>query len=150
MISISRYSSVLSTEKPYFDTEEAQKREVSALVQANEDLMKEYIKIKKNLEHTNLNTEVEIKGEKYKISDLLVIKRKMSKSMIRTFESLTERDSLTRMSSYRSSEGERPKIVRMYKEEDKNEGLNKWQDIYDNIDSRLEVVNATHDLLEIE
>lgn len=150
MIMISKYSSRVSTEVPYFETEERQKTEVKSLVQSNEDLMRRYLELKKNLEHTNLHTAVEMKGTEYSISELLVLKRKMAKTMIETFDSLTARSASMRLSSIRRADGEaQPKVLRLYKEEDKNAGLDKWQDMYNNIDARLEVINATCDLLEL-
>jgi hypothetical protein len=45
--------------------------------------------------------------------------------------------------------GERsPQVVLFYDEKDKIAGLDKWQDLYNNIDSRLEVINATTDLVD--
>jgi hypothetical protein len=80
------------------------------------------------------------------------MKRKMARTMIETFDSLNARASNMRLSSLsRSSTSETPpKVIRLYKEEDKNAGLDKWQDMYNNIDARLEVINATNDLIEVK
>ena len=151
MESISKYSSLLNTERPYFETEDRQKQEVKSLIQANKDLMEEYLKLKKDLEFTNLVTLLELGGRKYSISELLVLKRKMAKNMINTFGSLNAKAANTRLSSARMrGEEKTPQAVRLYKEEDKNAGLSQWQEIYDNIDSRLEVLNATEDLKEMQ
>jgi len=151
MEGISKYSSLLNTERPYFETEDRQKQEVKSLIQANTDLMEEYLELKKNLEYTNLSVTLELGGKKYSISELLVLKRKMARSMIETYESLNARSANMRLSSSRvRGEDKTPQAIRLYKEEDKNAGLGKWQDIYDNIDSRLEVLNATEDMHEMK
>lgn len=147
---ISRYSSMVSTEKPLFETEEKQRKAVSSLVQSSMDLLQEYLVLKKQIEETNLRTEVEMGGTKYTLSDLLIIKRKLAQIMISTFTSMNDTEGQRRLSMARGSapEGKTPHVVRFYKEEDRNKGLNEWQDLYDNIDSRLEVIVATTDLIE--
>ncbi|MHA1817343.1 MAG: hypothetical protein ACTSX1_15180, partial [Candidatus Heimdallarchaeaceae archaeon] len=57
---IQRYASQVSTEKPYFETEEKQAGEVKKLVQANTDLMTRYLNLKQRVEYTNLMTVVEM------------------------------------------------------------------------------------------
>jgi hypothetical protein len=40
-------------------------------------------------------------------------------------------------------------IDRYYDEHDKNEAIAEWRNLYDSIDSKLEIINATMDLIEI-
>lgn len=144
---ITRYSSMVSTERPQFKDEETQRKQVKSLVQANTDLVNEYLDLKKRIENTNLLTEIEIGGTKYRISDLLVIKRKLAKMMQNTYAAMNTTDADMRMRGVRSPEGQTPTVVRLYSEEERSKGLRLWQDLYDNIDSRLEVINATTALL---
>lgn len=147
--SITTYASSVSTEKPLFETESVQKKEVSSLIQANGDLLKEYLCLKRKIEETNLRTIVEIGGVDYAISDLLVIKRKLANNMVRTYRALNDEQGERRKGSAGAGpDGVRPHVVRFYDEKEKNEGLRKWQDLYDNIDSRLETINALTDLIE--
>jgi len=148
---IQRYASMVSTEKSFFETEEKQKKEIRFLIQSNQDLMERYLDLKKRIEYTNLFTTIEMNGKKYSISDLLVIKRKMAQTMLNTFNSLNDHEGNSRLRSYGtgSTAGDRPHVVRYYREEDKIAGLKVWQDLYDNITSRLEVVNATTTLLSL-
>ena len=140
---INRYASTISSDKPLFDTEEKQRREVKALIQSNQDLMNEYLILKKKIESTNLSTVVSMGGFSYTISDLLVIKRRLAKLMMATFEALNENQGRQREKfSAVGPDGKRPYVVRFYNEEERNEGLRKWQELADNIDSRLEVLNA--------
>lgn len=144
---IERYSSMVSTEIPIFESQEEQKRKVKGLVQANGDLLQEYLNLKSRIERTNLETRVRISEREHTIAELLVIKRKLAQSMIRTFEALNEKSGAQRLRNAPQIEGRTPHVVRFYTENDRNEGLRSWQDFYHEIDSRLEVVNATTELL---
>ena len=148
--SITKYSSMLSTERPYFPTEDDQRDEIRSLVQSNTDLFTEYLGLKKRIEKTNIFVTVELGGKGYSLSDLLVIKRKLAVKMIETYSAMNDKEGHQRIRNARtpsSIEGN-VNIVRFYVEDVKNKGLREWQDLYDNIDSRLEVINATTDLVE--
>ncbi|MCK5019064.1 MAG: hypothetical protein KAS32_18535 [Candidatus Peribacteraceae bacterium] len=145
---ITRYASMVSTERPYFKDEDEQKKEVSSLVQANTDLFNNYLAIKKRIEMTNLTVTVLMDGVDYTIGDLLAIKRRMGRFMLNTFNSLNDSAAASRVRSAPVVDGERAQVVRLYDEKTKNEALAKWQLLYDNISSRLEVVNATTNLVD--
>lgn len=144
---IKKYSSQPSNERPYFQDETTQRKEVKNLVQANNDLLNNYLSLKKRIEKTNLGVEVEVDGRAYTISELLVLKRRLSKIMIDSFDSMNDQNAKHNIMSMRGVDNS-VRVERFYDERDKNEGLRKWQDFYDNIDSRLEVINATTDLVE--
>ena len=149
---VTRYASMVSTEKPLFETDVKQKKEVNSLLQSSNDLLTEYLGIKRKVEETNLAVFATIDGTKYSLSDLLIIKRKMASQMMFVYQSLNDTEGKKRLGQVRGwgagEGGNTPTVVRFYKEEDKNAGLKKWQELYDNIDSRLEVINATTDMIE--
>ena len=147
---ITEYSSKLSTEMPRAQTKEDQAKEVASLIQSNNDLCAEYLKTKRSIEYTNLKVTVELQGKSYCISDLLVIKRKLSKMMVATYRSLNDCMAQSRLRSAPKFDGETPKVEVLYDEREKLENIRKWQDLEDAIDSRLEVVNATTDLVDME
>lgn len=150
--SINQYSSMTTNERPYFDTEPAQKSKVKELIQANGDLLQEYLWLKRCIEKTNLETIMEIGGVEYTLSELLVIKRKIGSYMLKTYEAMNDNAGNSRLSQYRgatTADGKTPTVVRYYSENDKLDGLKKWQELLDNIDSRLEVQNATTELIEV-
>lgn len=148
-LQITQYASMVNTERPYFDTEEKQKKEVQSFIQSNIDLLHEYLKLKSRIEKTNLGVNVEMGGVQYSISDLLIIKRKLAKMMASTYEALNTTAAQSRMRNLSVGSGDRaPVVVRLYDEKAKNTELDKWQDLYSNVDSRLEVINATTDLLD--
>jgi len=140
---ITRYSSMVSTERPYFASEEEQKREVAGLVQSNVDLMNEYLTLKRQIEYTNLVVYIRMGDREYSISELLVMKRKMAQQMVVTFLAMNDQAGQTRLRNATGTTDKQPQVVRLYDESYKNNNLRMWQDLYHEIDSRLEVVNAT-------
>jgi 16S rRNA C1402 N4-methylase RsmH len=148
---IVKYSSLLSTERPIFETENKQREEVSKLIQANTDLELEYCRIKAMIDYTNLMIYVQIDDENRSIHDWLTLLRKTGKLLIQTYESLTDKDALTRitMRNLRDKETTNPTIVRLYDENTKRNNLRKWEDLIagKTIEGRLEVINATTKLM---
>jgi hypothetical protein len=144
---ITEYAAKPSNEKPVFETEEKQKKEVKSLLQSNEDLLNDLLTLKTQVEYTNLVTKIEIDGKNFSISEMLVLKRKGAQLMKKTYEALNTTMLEHKIRNY-SNQSKDISLDRFYSEDEKNINLSKWQSIYDNIDSRLEVVNATIDLIE--
>lgn len=150
--SIGEYSSSLSIYSNIFGSAPKQQKEVKEYIQSSEDLLKMYLKLKQAIEKTNLEIVVEIEGKKYSISELLVLKRKLAKVMEETFGALSDQKAKVDLENMNvrmvDKEGKEPTVIRYYDEKYKNEGMKKWRDLYDTIDSKLEIVNATTDLVE--
>ena len=147
---VTEYASKLSTEMPRFQTKDDQAKEVASLIQSNNDLCAEYLRIKRSIEYTNLKVTVELQGKAYSISDLLVIKRKLADRMVATYRALNDTVARDRLRNAPKFDGETPKVEILYDERTKLDNIRKWQDLADTIDSRLEVINATTDLIEME
>ena len=147
---VTEYASKLSTEMPRFQTKEDQAKEVASLIQSNNDLCAEYLRIKRSIEYTNLKVTVELQGKAYSISDLLVVKRKLADRMVATYRALNDTVARDRLRNAPKFDGETPKVEVLYDERTKLDNIRKWQDLADIIDSRLEVINATTDLIEME
>ena len=145
---ITKYASVLSTEKPAFETEEEQRKEVKKLIQASEDLATEFLKLKTQIEKTNLQVTATIGGRTHTLSEFLVIKRKLARMMQQTYQALNTSSAENRMHSVRFAPDQKVNIVQLYDETTRNEKLREWQELYEEVDSRLEVINATEDLIE--
>lgn len=155
---IERYASILDNEKPAFESEDEQRREIKKIIQSKNDLVKRYLLLKKRIEYTNIMTEVGyneknslidrfLKPEIYKIytiSDLLSIKRKLAALMIKIYESLNTTAAENRKRSIDSN-----MVIRLYNEKEKMFGIRKWRTLSDEIEMRLETINATTKLLEI-
>lgn len=149
---ITKYASMASNEKPYFESADKQRAEVRSLVQSSMDLIQNYMKLKRDIEYTNLMTKLIIKGKEYSLQDALVIKRKLAGLALRVYQALNDSAGGQRIATMRigSSEGKTITIERYYKEEDRNRGIKEWQDIVDEIESKLEVINATTDIIEFQ
>lgn len=152
--SVNKYAAIVSNERPLFDSEDGQKKEVKQIIQSNLDLLNEYLKLKKRIERTNLQIVVEIGGVDYTISDLLILKRELVQLIVQTYDALNTNqaqmklNAMSRQHHVAGQQGESLRINHMFDEKDKNKQLRKWQDLYDNIDSRLEVINATTPLMD--
>lgn len=147
---IQRYASQVSTERPYFEKEDKQRTEVKKLIQSSQDLIKRYLDIKQRIEYTNLMTIVEMNGENFSISELLVIERKLASLMFSTYNSLNDKEGNARLRNTPSPQGtSAPHVVLFYNEEEKRDGARKWQDLMNSITTRLEVINATTPLLNL-
>jgi len=145
---ITQYSSGLSNEKEIFGSEQKQIDEVKSLLQANVDLFNRYLYLKRSIERTNLETKVEFSVGTYSISELLAIKRRLQHGVINTFKALNTQSAEARMRTIKIPDNVEVKVVRYYREEEKNILLKSWMEFFENIDGRLEVVNATTDLID--
>jgi hypothetical protein len=148
---ITRYASMINTQIPLFESQEKQREEVARRVQANVDLVHEYLRLKRRLERTNLAVRVKIQNKEYSISELIVLRRKLIDSLLLTYSSLNDFTGKSAQRSAPNIQGQaQAHVVRLYKEEDKQAKLRKWMDFKAEIDGRLEVVNATTQLLDDE
>jgi hypothetical protein len=148
---VNEYAALPDNERLHFGTKDAQMKEIKGLIQANADLVQHYLTLKKKIELTNLKTVVDINGAKYSISEMLVLKRVLAKMMVNTFNALNDTKAKQRLSATPASiRSEKSVIIeKFYSETEKNMGQRSWDDLYHAIDSRLEVVNATTELLEL-
>lgn len=147
---INEYAALPDNERLHFGSKDNQAKEIKKLIQANIDLAKNYLNLKSRIEYTNLMTKVEIDGKEYTISEMLVLKRVLAKMVIQTYNALNDSQASMRIrSSSRASSEKNPVIEKFYDESEKTAGQRKWDDLYHSIDSRLEVVNATTELLEM-
>jgi len=148
---INEYAAIVSTEKPIFGTEAEQRKQVEQLIQANTDLATEYLNLKKRVDLTNIQTQVTMGKKVYSISDLLWIKRSIGKAMETTFQALNDQLAERRLVGIRQQPGgkEPGHVERMYDETRKYDGLQFWQGLKDETENRIEVINATTDLVEL-
>lgn len=82
----------------------------------------------------------------------LQIKRLVGKWMRNTYAALNDKLAEQRMAAMRiqlQSADKTPRIERMYDENKKYEGMQFWQGLEDEIEVRIEVINATTELIEL-
>lgn len=76
-----KLSSILSNEKPLVGSSiEDQKKEVNALIQSNEDLFDNYLKLKLAIEKTNNATSITINNKTLTITERLAFRRNASEA----------------------------------------------------------------------
>jgi len=148
-VQINEYAALPDTERLHFGTKDAQMKEIKSLIQANADLVDTYLKLKQRIEYTNLKTIVEINGIKYSISEMLVLKRSLAKLMVSTFNALNDSQARSRSTSHLGRSEKSPIVEKFYNESEKTNGQRNWDDLYHAIDSRLEVINATTELIDL-
>ena len=148
MAEIERYSSRLSTEVPYFSSDEDQVKEVNSRIQSGEDLMKRFLNLHERIIQTNLTVKLEFGGKMYSIQELLDLRREIGSLMRGVYSSMNDRHAEQRRQQFRGQSESNMHIVRLYDEKTKNEKLRDWDDFLASIDARLEIVNATTDLVE--
>lgn len=140
----------LSNEMPKCNSDDEQRKKVKELIQSSEDLVKRYLKIKRDIEYTNIVTNIQYGGKDMSISELLVMKRKLISIHSFTFTSLntTAMETEARKTNAGTRAAGDITVVRFFDESEKNEKLSLLQDMKYNLDSRLEVVNAMTDIKE--
>ena len=147
---IGTYASAVSTEKLPYETEEGQRDKVSSLVQSSRDMVYEYLNLKSAIDGTNLETVVTIEGMTLPIHQWIWIRRKMGQEVLNTLSAMNENSGRTRLREATTMENSRPQVLRFYDEEAKLVEIDKWQNIINSIDPRLEVVNAVTDIIGME
>ena len=151
---IQLYASAPSNEKPTFGDASAQTKEVEGLIQSNTDLVAEYLHLKRRVDMTNLTTSVSIGKRQYQLIDLLILRRGLAKHMMATFSALNTSYADQRLAQMGRNialqPGEKaPSVLRFYDETKKFEQMQDWQNLQDEIEQRLEVINATTDLVTL-
>ena len=146
---IQKYASLLSNERPIFETERHQREEISKLIQSNLDLEKEYNKIKAMIDYTNLVTYVQINDENRSIHSWLIVLRKTGKTLIQTYKSLNPYEATSKLLRFKNDTNSQITVIRLYDENEKRNGERKWEDLTSGktIEGRLEVINATTKLI---
>lgn len=146
---IEKYSSQPSNEKPYFNTEKEQCLEIEKILQSSEDLVKNYLELHRRITETNLKVNVEFNGKSYSINSLIQIRHTLGMLIINTYQSLNDSNYRSTVSQYyKTSQSSEISLVRFYDEKKKQNKIRDWEDFYNSIDSRLETINATTNLVE--
>lgn len=153
---IQKYSSIVSTEKPSFDSEKEQKDQVLSLVQSAMDLLERRAKLRMSIDITNIKTKIRIpKGiimKEHEISMVEALSFKVNYSeYIKIFSALNKNTADTRLRSFSGStnqDGSKVTSIQMYDENFKNNWIKDLQVKLDFIDAHLEMLNATTEICE--
>ena len=140
---------MISTQVPTFTTVEEQRAKVHAFIQENIDHAYRKIDLKERINYTNLMTYVTLMGHRWSLQNLLDLQRGTLASIRDTYASLSDRTAQSGLRTAPTVDGRSPQVVRLYDENYKLTKLDEWDNIKNEIDSRLEVINAMTDLLEL-
>lgn len=141
-----KLSSILSNEKPLVGSSiEDQKKEVNALIQSNEDLFDNYLKLKLAIEKTNTTTSVTINDKTLTITEWLTFRRNASEAS-RIYLLVNTSAAQGRLSRINNSD-KTIEVLPCFDEKIINTKKMEMIDILGKIDWTLEVVNATTDLV---
>ena len=146
---IQEYASYATNIGPVFDTVEEQKSQVQSLVRSNLDLIERYCKLRNVLNKTNTTIKVKIEGDERTISEWITFREKgygFTESTFRRLNDAMAKNHFQQPCNF--AEGQSLTLIYCYDEKEKNKALEKAEKVYNQIDSTLEIVNATTDLIE--
>ena len=151
---IQKYASITSSEKPAFETEKVQTEEVKKLVQSALDLLERRAQLKIIIDKTNLVTKLRIpKGLVFPEKEITVAEALMFKLNYKEYQSVfmmlnrTSADIKLRNAPM-MSDNTKATTIQLYDESYKNNSLKDLQMKLDYIDSHLEMLNATTEIVE--
>ena len=147
---INKYASYGSHVGAAFEGESEQKKEVSSLVQANNDLVDNLLSLRKRLNITNATVEVTIEKLTYTVAEWIAFRQTGGRLLLDTYNNLNINKGSNDINTQKVnlSDGVPVAIVRCFDEKSKNNNINEIQDVLDQIDATLEKVNATTDLVD--
>ena len=146
---IQSYASQSSTSKPLLGSDDLQKKEIKGLIQANKDLAIEYERIHRALTYTNIMTNVKIGDKDGCINDFLILRRELFNLLKQTHTSLNDSNYKNTIGYSRPKDNESERCVFFYDEKTKQDEIRRLDDLFAEIDSRLENINATSYLMEV-
>lgn len=129
-----------------FKTRDEQQKEVDALRQSVIDLVHRKARLRRALAITNTEVRVTIEGKEQSIAEWIDFREKGVQQILNMLNALNDTNGRNKMGSTQFDPETGIKIVKFYDEKQRNDEIQKWQDIKDKIDGQLEIINATTDL----
>lgn len=130
-----------------FSTEALQRKEIESLLQSSNDLANRADKLRRAIALTNANTNVTIKGETRTILEWISFRRNTFQLRLSALQALSDTASTQQMRNTPVDPAVGIRVVRFYDEKNKNEKIEDLHNLYDAVDSTLEIVNATTDIV---
>ena len=147
---ISQNSAFSSLQTPLYPD---QKRKVEGWVQSHTDILKEILRLRIAIQRTNLMTDVVIEfpwGDSVDrtIAEWIIRRRSHANTERLAWERLTDRNLKEGFGDTLAGDKVEIKVVRFYDVEKRDKMIDRLSSEPSIIDGRLEVVNATTDLIE--
>lgn len=131
-----------------FETAERQRQEVAGLLQSTQDLVDRRAALRRKLYITNTQVMVTIEGQTKTITEWIEYREKGAQLLINAYSALNDNRALAQIRTIQYNPEAGIKTVRFYNESDKNAKIQEITKIKDQIDAKLEIINATTDLVE--
>ena len=132
--------------------EKGEVRRVAEAKQAANDLILQHARLKRDIDYTNLVTDVEVAGKKYTIHELILHKRLLCKLKRGVLNALTDQTAQLEVIQLRQRGDKEGKVNAQvfynYDIQQKEEELEDLNELETNIDSSLQIANAKIELLE--
>lgn len=142
-------------ETPTYGTADQQRQEVAGWIQAHHDILKEILRLRVSIQRTNISTPVAIqlngKATTKTIAEWIHRRRDLAGAEQEMWAVLGRKESGMREGILQTSTGGQQEvhIRRYYDPKQRDESLDIFRSEPMKIDSTLEVVNATTDLIEV-
>jgi len=147
---VGQHSAQLSVETPVYG--DRQRDQVREWLQAHSDIMREILKLRKNIQATNLKTDVTIElGDKQvtkTIAEWIHRRRDLAGLDQQMWAKLTDRNLKEGVATDSQGQKIEVKIVRNYDPAERDRMQELYRSEPSRIDATLEVVNAVTDLME--
>ena len=125
-----------------------QQLEVDALLQSTRDLTIRHGNLKRRLSLTNATVMVTISGETKSITEWIAFRQSGASYLLHAQQALTNSAAEAQVHSRQTDTSSGFKTHRFFSEKERNDEIERLTDLVGSVDSTLEIVNATTDLLE--
>lgn len=129
-----------------FGTPEKQREEINSLIQSTNDLVERRARLRRALTITNAEVEVSIRGETRTIAEWIDMRRGGMNLRIKAVEALNDNNGNMRLNNVKFDAEKGIRIIRFFDVAERNNRITELQAIRDEIDAKLEMVNATTEL----
>lgn len=131
-----------------FGDSTAQVKEVTSLLQSTQDLIQRRAWIRRNLAYTNTGVKVTIGSFTRTITEWIEYRQHGIDSSIKAYNALNNNAAQNQLRTMNVDLAKGVRTVTFFDEKTKNDAINELMSVKSGIDSQLEIVNATTDLLE--
>lgn len=131
-----------------FGNAEGQKSEVASLLQSTNDLVARSATIRRVLAVTNATIRVQIDGVSRTIAEWISYRTAGFAHQIRALQAQNDKIAQANLNKVQFDVDAGVRIARFYDEKKRNDAISEVEALQGQIDARLEMVNATTDLVE--
>jgi len=146
---IQEYAAISTNRENPFGSIEACKEKVKSLLQSNQDLIDNYLELKRDISYTNAISELKIGDKTISITAWLMYRNILSSLELEGYSNLNTKYAESSFSVSKEEAVLGVQINRMYYEGEKLKAIETIEDRVGKIDSALEIFNATNSLTKV-